>query len=192
MQHSCFQKWIEFIFSDKCSTKYVRPSPFSFSVSFSYFYLIDCRYTLTDIINSKTCGNYGTVLEFLKSHDNTTITNTSGYEPCVRFLTAKRKIGDTIEEFMKNNSVDLLVYPYDNQLPPHVNGNDPPRTSFLTALLSSSSGLPSVNVPMGLVDGVPIGLTALGKRNSEKDLVQFAFSYDNLMKTRVPPALAKV
>jgi len=141
-------------------------------------------------------------LDFLKSRDATNITDTQHYQPCIDFLAAKVELGNTIETFMKNNSVDLLVYPYDNQLPPLIKKNqqhqdnlqqdnqqDSPQqeTSFLTALISSVSGLPSISVPMGLADNVPIGLTVLGKRNSEKELLQFAYSWDILCKKRKPP-----
>ncbi len=47
---------------------------------------------------------------------------------------------------------------------------------------------PALTVPMGYTkDGIPIGLTFIGKPLSEKSLLQWAYVYEQTSKRRVPP-----
>ncbi len=50
------------------------------------------------------------------------------------------------------------------------------------------AGYPSITVPMGLVLGLPIGITFFGTAFSEPDLVAVAFAYEQASKKRTPPS----
>ena len=49
------------------------------------------------------------------------------------------------------------------------------------------AGYPSVTVPMGMVFGLPVGLTFLGTAYAEPDLITVAFAYEQGSQKRTPP-----
>lgn len=49
------------------------------------------------------------------------------------------------------------------------------------------SGFPSVTVPMGAVDELPIGISFLGKAFGEAELIRIAFAYEQASKNRKAP-----
>jgi amidase len=49
------------------------------------------------------------------------------------------------------------------------------------------AGYPSVTVPMGFVNGLPIGISFLGEAYSEGKLISIAFAYEQLSKNRAKP-----
>ncbi|WP_026631696.1 amidase [Dyadobacter alkalitolerans] len=53
------------------------------------------------------------------------------------------------------------------------------------------SGFPSVTVPMGAVDGLPIGISFLGKAYGEADLIRIAYAYEHASKNRIAPKFLK-
>jgi amidase len=54
---------------------------------------------------------------------------------------------------------------------------------------SAVAGYPSITVPMGLVLGLPIGLTFFAKAYEEPELISIAYSYEQASKHRVAPSL---
>jgi amidase len=53
------------------------------------------------------------------------------------------------------------------------------------------AGYPSVTVPMGMIYGLPVGLTFLGTAYSEPELITVAFSYEQNSNMRRPPEFKK-
>jgi amidase len=49
------------------------------------------------------------------------------------------------------------------------------------------AGYPSVTVPMGMVSGLPIGLSFLGTKYSEPELITVAYAYEQASNKRMPP-----
>jgi len=49
------------------------------------------------------------------------------------------------------------------------------------------AGYPHITVPMGLVDGLPVGLSFFGRAWSEPKLLALAFAFEQLTKARQPP-----
>lgn len=49
------------------------------------------------------------------------------------------------------------------------------------------AGYPSITVPMGLVFGLPIGLSFLGKAFDEEGLLNIAYAYEQASLKRIPP-----
>lgn len=58
----------------------------------------------------------------------------------------------------------------------------------LNTLVASQSMLPEITIPAGFTnDGLPVGIELLGKPYDEKTLLELAFSFENVAKTRKPP-----
>ena len=54
--------------------------------------------------------------------------------------------------------------------------------------LAAVAGYPNINVPMGEVFGLPVGLSFFGRAWSEAKLIQIAYAYEQATKLRKPPA----
>jgi amidase len=54
--------------------------------------------------------------------------------------------------------------------------------------VSSVAGYPHITVPMGLVRGLPVGLSFFGRAWSEPTLIKLAYAYEQGTKHRRPPA----
>ncbi len=66
-------------------------------------------------------------------------------------------------------------------------GAVPPSPSGIAAL----AGYPDLSVPMGYVDGLPIGLSFIGPAWSEQMLLSYAYAYEQASHGRVPPTAYK-
>ncbi len=53
--------------------------------------------------------------------------------------------------------------------------------------LPAVSGYPHLTVPMGLIDGLPVGLSFIGKALSEETLLKAGYAYEQRAKARVKP-----
>ncbi|NNF14589.1 MAG: amidase [Gemmatimonadetes bacterium] len=62
-----------------------------------------------------------------------------------------------------------------------------PASLTVTAAVA---GYPLITVPMGLVDGLPVGITIAGPAWSEARLLGFAYDYEQASRARVPPERA--
>ena len=56
--------------------------------------------------------------------------------------------------------------------------------------IAAVAGTPSITVPVGESRGLPLGLTFMGRADSEGDLLGFAFALEQLTKARKPPVFA--
>jgi amidase len=65
-------------------------------------------------------------------------------------------------------------------------GSQPPSLSGLAAL----AGYPNLTVPMGLVSGLPVGLSFIGEPWSERKLLAYGYCYEQAAHARVPPMVA--
>ena len=94
--------------------------------------------------------------------------------------------GEGIEAVMDKHRLDALVAPtgapawvIDPVSGDHfVGGNSTP---------AAVAGYPTVTVPMGLVFGLPVGLSFIGRAWSEPVLVRLAFAYEQATRHRRPP-----
>lgn len=66
-------------------------------------------------------------------------------------------------------------------------GSSPPSPSMYAAL----AGYPNLTVPMGQVDGLPVGLSFIGPKWSEAALLAMAYAYEQASGKRVPPVAYK-
>lgn len=66
-------------------------------------------------------------------------------------------------------------------------GSSPPSPSMYAAL----AGYPNLTVPMGQVEGLPVGLSFIGPKWSESLLLAMGFAYEQASRKRVPPTAYK-
>lgn len=66
-------------------------------------------------------------------------------------------------------------------------GSSPPSPSMYAAL----AGYPNLTVPMGQVEGLPVGLSFIGPKWSEAVLLSMAYAYEQASHKRVAPAAYK-
>ncbi|MDQ6885679.1 MAG: amidase [Gemmatimonadota bacterium] len=91
-----------------------------------------------------------------------------------------------IDATMDRHRLDAIVAP--TQGPPVlidlVNG-DPSSASSTTP--AAVAGYPSITVPAGYVDGLPVGISFFGRAWSEPTLLKLAYAFEQATKARRPP-----
>ncbi len=103
---------------------------------------------------------------------------------------AQRAAAQAIDTMLREHRVDALVAPtlgpawtIDVLNGDHFVGGGASR-------LPAVAGYPHVTVPMGLVGGLPVGLSIVGERWSEARLLSFAHAYEQRSRARVRPPYA--
>ena len=61
------------------------------------------------------------------------------------------------------------------------------RTGFSFSGPAAIAGYPHITVPMGLVLGLPVGLSFMGTRYTEETLIRMAYTYEQASRKRVSP-----
>jgi amidase len=104
-----------------------------------------------------------------------------------RNATLSRKEG--IDAVMDRLHLDALVAPSGN--PPWtidlVNGDHFVGSSTTPAAVA---GYPSITVPAGYVYGLPVGISFIGRRWSEAQLIKYAYAYEQATEHRRAPGFA--
>ena len=86
---------------------------------------------------------------------------------------------------MARYDVDALVYPTIRRIAAPLSEEQ----IGTNCRLSANSGLPAISVPVGFVEGVPVGLEILAESWSEQKLLNLALSVEQtLMMRQLPPA----
>jgi len=104
---------------------------------------------------------------------------------------SKRFAGkEGIDALMNENNLDALIVPTNGPTwnIDWVNGD-----SFTGGSSSPSaiSGYPNITVPVGFVEGLPIGISFFGRAWSEPVLLEIAYAYEQLTKHRKAPDFKK-
>lgn len=86
----------------------------------------------------------------------------------------------------KENELDAIIAPTGNPAWPidHINGDHYTGSSTSPAAIS---GFPSITIPMGYVFELPVGISFIGQKFSENDLLSFAYALEQAIKVRHPP-----
>nr|NQU91052.1 amidase [Bacteroidota bacterium] len=92
-----------------------------------------------------------------------------------------------IDRVMDENDLDAIIAP---------TGSPAWKTDWVNGdayILGSSSpaaisGYPNITVPMGFIDGLPVGISFFGRAWSEPVLIEIAYAYENGTKHRKAPA----
>ncbi|MDP1591533.1 MAG: amidase family protein, partial [Prosthecobacter sp.] len=66
-------------------------------------------------------------------------------------------------------------------------GETPPSISGNAAI----AGYPNLTVPMGHIEGMPVGLSFVGPKWSEQMLLAYGYAYEQATKKRVAPTAYK-
>jgi amidase len=100
-------------------------------------------------------------------------------------LKMSQKLG--IDRVVEENNLDAIIAP---------TGSPAWETNLINGdnyYLGSSSpaawaGYPNITVPMGNIDGLPVGLSIFGKAWSEPALIEIAFDFEQRSKARIIPS----
>lgn len=96
---------------------------------------------------------------------------------------------DGIDAAFHTHRLDVLVSP--SMGPAWKPAEENERAGFIprAMLLLSDAGYPGVNVPMGQVDGLPVGLLVFGMAWSEATLLRCAYAFEQATRHRRPPTV---
>ena len=93
-----------------------------------------------------------------------------------------------IDALLTNNNIDMLVSP-SGPLAPRVdpvNGDVWPSWAG-AGYLAAIAGYPHITVPMGEVHGVPIGLSIMGAKNTDTQVLSWGYAYEQASQLRADP-----
>ena len=116
------------------------------------------------------------------------------YDPMYfRRLAAREEFARTVLNCMGNDSLDGLIFPSIQVVPPTREQLDTrvwTTLSFPTnTLIASQTWLPAATVPAGFSDdGLPIGLEIMVRPYAEPTLFRFAYAFEQATNHRRPPA----
>ena len=113
--------------------------------------------------------------------------DTPEYTEALKKLLTARTI---IDDLLKQNGLDAIAAPTSGPacLIDLVAGDYRTGSSFSGP--AAIAGYPHITVPMGLVLGLPVGLSFMGTRYTEQDLIKMAYSYEQASQKRSAPGLA--
>lgn len=92
-----------------------------------------------------------------------------------------------IDAMLRSNRVDALIAPTTGPAwtSDVINGDH--YVGGGASMLPAVAGYPHVTVPMGLVDGLPVGLSFVGGAWTEAQLLSYAYVYEQSARPRTPP-----
>lgn len=96
-----------------------------------------------------------------------------------------------IDKIMKENNLDAITGPSygPSWCIDLVNGDS--STGYGLSTPAALSGYPHITVPMGFVQGLPIGLSFFGKAYAEPELLALAYAYEQASQNRKAPQFLK-
>jgi amidase len=91
-----------------------------------------------------------------------------------------------IDAVMLEYDLDVLIAPTNGPawLIDHENGDE---YHIGSSSYAAVSGYPSVTVPAGFVSGLPVGLSFIGRMNSDKAVIEIAYAFEQATSKRKPP-----
>ena len=111
--------------------------------------------------------------------------NSNGYTQALkRLLTTTRRV---FADVFKEHKLNAVCGPTNGPswCIDLINGDS--FTGYGIYSPAAIAGYPSITVPMGMVSGLPIGLSFLGLAYSEPELISIAFAYEQVSGNRVSP-----
>ena len=94
--------------------------------------------------------------------------------------------GQGLDRIMKKHNLDAIVSPTGSPAwkTDLINGD---KYYISTTVYAALSGYPNINVPMGFIGNVPVGISFYGRAWSEPLLLEIAYAYEQNTKHRKPP-----
>jgi len=105
-------------------------------------------------------------------------------EALVNMLKAFREKG--LDRIMAKHNLDAIVSPTGSPAwkTDLINGD---KYYISTTVYAALSGYPNINVPMGFIGNVPVGISFYGRAWSEPVLLEMAYAYEQNTNHRKPP-----
>ena len=99
---------------------------------------------------------------------------------------SKRVAQTGLEGTLTKHNLDALIAPTNGPawMTDHANGD---TFHIGSSSLAAVSGYPSITVPAGFVSGLPIGVSFIGAANSDKQLIELAYAFEQASAARKPP-----
>ena len=94
--------------------------------------------------------------------------------------------GQGLDRIMKKHNLDAIVSPTGSPAwkTDLINGD---KYYISTTVYAALSGYPNINVPMGFIGNVPVGISFYGRAWSEPLLLEIAYAYEQKTKHRKAP-----
>lgn len=91
-----------------------------------------------------------------------------------------------MDRIMDSLRLDAIVAPSGSPAWPtnHETGD---RFGVYSSSPAAIAGYPNISVPMGQVDGLPVGMSIFGRAWSEPTLIEIAYAFEQLSQARTPP-----
>ena len=143
---------------------------------------------LKDVINQTLLDSVEMLyfnIERLENAETKGDLNSKAYKEALQKMkTNAREMG--IDRVMKEYNLDAFISPTGSPAwkTDLVNGD---KYYISTTVFAALSGYPNINVPMGFIDNVPIGISFYGRAWSEPQLIEIAYSYEQKTMHRKKP-----
>jgi len=94
---------------------------------------------------------------------------------------------DALNQMFVNNKVDVIIAQTNGAAWVSTLGKGDAFSGPSASQLPAVAGFPHLTVPMGLSGGLPIGLSFIGPKWHDHDVLKAGFAYEQLSKARVAP-----
>jgi amidase len=111
--------------------------------------------------------------------------DSDGYKEALsKMLKGSRDNG--LDKVMDEHDLDAIIAPTGTPAwkTDHTNGDS---FQFGSSSPAAESGYPNITVPMGYIDGLPVGVSIFGRAWSENVLIEIAYAYEQATKKRQVP-----
>ncbi|MBU2491808.1 MAG: amidase [Bacteroidetes bacterium] len=111
--------------------------------------------------------------------------------PCGDIYSTEKNIKfiEAVLNEMNRYNIDAIIYPTWSNQPRKIGDMESPDGDN-SQILSPHTGFPAITVPSGYTqEGMPVGLTFLGRAFSEPELIKFVYSFEQATKHRKAPGL---
>ncbi len=148
--------------------------------------------SLQDVINFNK-QNESTAMPFFKQEimDSAQVKGSLESEKYKTAVANLHKIRISIDDLLEKNQLDALCGPATGAswcIDP-VNGDF--WTGYGAYGPAAVAGYPSITVPMGMLNGLPIGISFFSKAYDEPGLIKIGYAYEQVSKNRMKPAFLK-
>jgi amidase len=118
------------------------------------------------------------------AQDKGDLTEKAYQEALTKMIKGSREEG--IDRVMDEKNLDAIIAPTGSPawITDLINGDN---YQFGSSSPAAQAGYPSITVPMGYIDALPVGISFFGRAWSEPLLLEIAYAYENGTKHRKVP-----